>query len=199
MPMLIDVAELAGLAVEGPLYGAFTSSSPPGPSDPRNERSPADRYPVLPSIPRCSAPVPPRPRPSPNVMHPCASARASSGVFLCLFCTSAYDLLTRRARGDARLNWPMVFTGVSLILLATARFTLDVAYLFIAFFGKDPRAARIAFLRDVHVQLFIAKHATLLTSLLIGDCFMVGSGGFFIHNVDISDFWLGISMLDCMG
>ena len=70
----------------------------------------------------------------------------------------------------------MAFTGVSLILLATVRFTLDVTYLFIAFIHKDPREARLAFLQDVHVELFISKHAMLVTALLIGDCFMVRPG-----------------------
>ena len=70
----------------------------------------------------------------------------------------------------------MSFTGVSLILLATVRFTLDVTYLFIAFIHKDPREARLAFLQDVHVELFISKHAMLVTALLIGDCFMVRPG-----------------------
>ena len=71
----------------------------------------------------------------------------------------------------------MAFTGVSLILLATVRFTLDVTYLFIAFIHKDPREARLAFLQDVHVELFISKHAMLVTALLIGDCFMVRAPG----------------------
>ena len=67
----------------------------------------------------------------------------------------------------------MIVTGVSLIVLATIRFTLDVTYIFVAFIKHDPREARLAFLEDVLVVLFIAKHSTLLTALLIGDCFMV--------------------------
>ena len=67
----------------------------------------------------------------------------------------------------------MIFTGAALVILATIRFSFDVAYIFVAFIGRDSRGARIAFFNDVHVHLFIAKHSTLLTALVIGDCFMV--------------------------
>ena len=155
MPMLIDVAQLAGIVIEGPLYGTPTTSS-------SVELLPhlmsllywalshnATTYVTLSSHCRCS------------------------GVFFCLFLTSGYDLYNRRRRGDTELNWPMIITGVSLILLATIRFTLDVTYIFVAFIKHEPREARLAFLENVHVELFIAKHSTLLTALLIGDLFMV--------------------------
>ncbi|VDC03271.1 unnamed protein product [Peniophora sp. CBMAI 1063] len=114
MPMLIDVAELAGLVVEGALYG----------------------------------------------------------VFLCLFLVCTFDLLKRRARGKATLHWPMTVTGVLLIVLATARFSVDAANVFVAFIGHDPREARIAFLADPAQPLFTAKHSILICVLLVGDSFV---------------------------
>ncbi len=67
----------------------------------------------------------------------------------------------------------MVVAGVLLILLATARFAVDVTYIFIAFIHNDPRSARLAFLQDVTEHIFIVKHALFITSLFIGDLFVV--------------------------
>ncbi|VDB85121.1 unnamed protein product [Peniophora sp. CBMAI 1063] len=114
MPMLIDVAELSGLAVEGALYG----------------------------------------------------------VFLCLFLVCAFDLLKRRARGKATLNWPVAVAGVLLIVLATARFSVDTANVFVAFISHDPREARIAYLADPTQPLFTTKHSILICVLLVGDSFV---------------------------
>ncbi|KAI0794279.1 hypothetical protein C8Q74DRAFT_567182 [Fomes fomentarius] len=114
MPILIDSAELAGLAIEGPLYG----------------------------------------------------------IFLSLFFICGYDLLRRRATNETQISWPMVVAGVLLILLATARFAVDVTYIFIAFIHNDPRSARLAFLQDVTPHIFTAKHALFITSLFIGDLFV---------------------------
>ncbi|EJF57160.1 hypothetical protein BD309DRAFT_994349 [Dichomitus squalens] len=114
MPMLIDVAELSGLAAEGALYG----------------------------------------------------------LFLCLFCLCGYDLVRRRTRYGSQLNWPMVTAGVLLIVLATARFIVDVANVFVAFIRHDPRSARLAYLEDVTQPLFAAKHIIFITSLFVGDSFV---------------------------
>ncbi|TBU38607.1 hypothetical protein BD309DRAFT_874014 [Dichomitus squalens] len=116
MPMLIDVAELAGLAAEGALYG----------------------------------------------------------IFLCLFCVCGYDLVRRRARQESELSWPMVTAGVLLIVLATARFIVDIANVFVAFIRHDPRSARLAYLEDVTQPLFTTKHILFITSLFVGDSFVSG-------------------------
>ncbi len=138
MPILIDSAELAGLAIEGPLYGT---------SHPRLRLLRAHANPALFFL--------------------------STGIFLSLFIICAYDLLRRRATNETQISWPMVVAGVSLILLATARFVVDVTYIFIAFIHNDPRTARLAFLQDVTPHIFIAKHALFITSLFIGDLFVV--------------------------
>ncbi|RDX54047.1 hypothetical protein OH76DRAFT_1059011 [Lentinus brumalis] len=114
MPILIDSSELAGLAIEGPLYG----------------------------------------------------------VFICLFGVCGYDLYRRRASGETQISWPMIVAGVLLVVLATARFVVDVSYLFIAFIHRDTREARLEFLQDVTADIFITKHAIFITSLLVGDLFV---------------------------
>lgn len=98
-----------------------------------------------------------------------------TGVFLCLFIICTYDLYRRRKRHETQLSWPMALAGISLILLATARFIVDVTYIFIAFIQTDPRDARLGFLQDVTVPLFTAKHSLFITSLFIGDLFVVRS------------------------
>ncbi|KAH9940727.1 uncharacterized protein BXZ73DRAFT_98556 [Epithele typhae] len=115
MPMLVDTAELTGLAVEGPLYG----------------------------------------------------------VFLCMFVVCGHDLYRRAARRETRLSWPMVTTGLSLILLATARFVLNVAYVFLAFIHQETRPDRIAFIRDLTQPIFLARHWIFLVVQLIGDSFVI--------------------------
>ena len=97
------------------------------------------------------------------------------GVFLCLFWVCGYDLVRRRAQQGSQLNWPMVTTGVLLILLATARFVVDTANVFVAFIRHDPRSARLAYLEDVTQPLFSAKHLLFITSLFVGDSFVVSS------------------------
>ncbi|KAI0765179.1 hypothetical protein C8Q74DRAFT_1204758 [Fomes fomentarius] len=114
MPMLIDTAELAGIAAEGGLYG----------------------------------------------------------IFVCLFFVCGYDLIRRRARTGSQLSWPMVVAGVLLIFLATARFSVDTANVFVAFIAHDPRDARLAYLSDVTQRLFITKHSILIAVLLVGDSFV---------------------------
>ncbi|KAI0628050.1 hypothetical protein C8Q77DRAFT_1068729 [Trametes polyzona] len=114
MPLLIDTAELAGLAAEGVLYG----------------------------------------------------------IFLCLFCISGYGLVERRKRLNTQLSWPMVVAGILLILLATIRFVVDCANIFVGFIRHDPREARLAYFEDVTQPLFATKHTTFITTLLIGDSFV---------------------------
>ena len=97
------------------------------------------------------------------------------GVFLCLFCVCGYDLARRRARQGSQLNWPMVTTGVMLIVLATARFVVDTANIFVAFIRHDPRSARLEYLQDVTQPLFTTKHLLFITSLFIGDSFVVSN------------------------
>ena len=84
-----------------------------------------------------------------------------------------YDLYRRARRGETRLSWPMVATGTSLILLATVRFILNAAYIFLAFIRHDTRAERIAFFRDLHQPIFIARHVIFLMVQFIGDSFVV--------------------------
>ena len=67
----------------------------------------------------------------------------------------------------------MLVAGVLLITLATARFVVDVTYLFVVFIHRDTREARLAFLENVTDELFIAKHALFITSLQVGDLFVV--------------------------
>ncbi|KAH9851891.1 hypothetical protein C2E23DRAFT_886105 [Lenzites betulinus] len=114
MSLLIDTAELAGLAAEGVLYGAF----------------------------------------------------------LCLFFVCGYDLVDRRKRLNAPLNFPMVLAAVLLITLATARFIVDCTNIFVAFIHHDPREARLAYLQDVTQPLFTTKHCIYITTLLVGDSFV---------------------------
>ena len=95
------------------------------------------------------------------------------GILLCLFTVCGYDLYRRRAHQETELSLPMIVAGVLLILLATARFIVDVTYLFVAFIHQDPRDARLAFLQDVTVPLFLTKHSIFITSLLVGDLFVV--------------------------
>ena len=99
-----------------------------------------------------------------------------AGTFLCMFIACAYDLYHRRRRGTANLSWPMVFTGLSLLALATIRFSLDVTYVFMGFVKHDGREDRLSFFENVRVRVFIAKNASLVTALLIGDCFLVSQG-----------------------
>ncbi|KAI0674667.1 hypothetical protein C8Q78DRAFT_1067624 [Trametes maxima] len=94
------------------------------------------------------------------------------GVFVCLFCVCGYDLIQRRTRFKSQLSWPMVLAAVLLIVLATARFSVDTANVFVAFIHHDPRAARIAYLADVTQPLFITKHSLLIAVLLVGDSFV---------------------------
>lgn len=70
----------------------------------------------------------------------------------------------------------MIVAGVLLVVLATARFVVDVSYLFIAFIHRDTREARLEFLQDVTADIFITKHAIFITSLLVGDLFVVRAG-----------------------
>ncbi|KAH9849001.1 hypothetical protein C2E23DRAFT_684261, partial [Lenzites betulinus] len=112
--MQIDTAELAGLAVEGGLYG----------------------------------------------------------VFVCLFGVCGYDLMQRRARVGTQLSWPMVLASVLLIIIATVRFVVDTANIFVAFIRHDPRSLRIAYLTDVTQPLFTTRHSLLIVALLIGDSFV---------------------------
>ncbi|KAI0652735.1 hypothetical protein C8Q79DRAFT_118161 [Trametes meyenii] len=114
MAVLIDTAELSGLAIEGVLYGIFVS----------------------------------------------------------LFCVCGYDLVSHQAQRRRRLGWPMVTAGVLLILLATARFAVDCAYVSVAFIHRDPRAARLAYLQDVKVPLYTTKHCLFIADLLVGDSFV---------------------------
>ncbi|KAI0738432.1 hypothetical protein C8Q80DRAFT_1275440 [Daedaleopsis nitida] len=114
MGHLIDSAELAGLALEGPLYG----------------------------------------------------------IFLCLFMVCGYDLYRRRASEETRLTSPMVVAGVLLILLATARFAVDVSYIFVAFVQIMDGEERVLFLEDVTQPLFTAKHSIFIVTLLVGDLFV---------------------------
>ena len=70
----------------------------------------------------------------------------------------------------------MVTTGVLLIVLATARFVVDTANIFVAFVAfirHDPRSARLEYLQDVTQPLFTTKHLLFITSLFIGDSFVV--------------------------
>ena len=69
----------------------------------------------------------------------------------------------------------MVTTGVLLILLATARFVVDTANVFVAFIRHDPRSARLTYLEDVTEPLFSAKHLLFITSLFVGDSFVVST------------------------
>ena len=71
------------------------------------------------------------------------------------------------------VSWPMVVAGVLLIVLATARFVVDVAYIFVTCINDNPRSGRLVFLQQVTYGLFIAKHALFIISLLIGDLFLV--------------------------
>jgi len=94
------------------------------------------------------------------------------GVFVCLFCVCGYDLIQRRARFKSQLNWPMTLAGVLLIILATARFSVDTTNVFVAFIHHETRAERIAYLDDVTQRLFITKHSLLIAVLLVGDSFV---------------------------
>ncbi|RPD58989.1 hypothetical protein L226DRAFT_572399 [Lentinus tigrinus ALCF2SS1-7] len=94
------------------------------------------------------------------------------GIFLCLFGVCGYDLYRRRSTGETQISWPMLVAGILLVILATARFVVDVTYLFIAFIYNETREARLAFLQDVTAQIFITKHALFITSLLVGDLFV---------------------------
>ena len=105
-----------------------------------------------------------------------------TGVFICLFGVCGYDLYRRRGSGETQISWPMLVAGILLIVLATARFVVDVTYLFVAFIHRDTREARLAFLGDVTVELFITKHALFITSLLVGDLFVV-------HPCSLLDLW----------
>lgn len=104
----------------------------------------------------------------------------SLGVFVCLFFVCGYDLVRRRARTGSQLSWPMVVAAVLLVLLATARFSVDTANVFVAFIAHDPRHARLAYLSDVTQRLFTTKHSILIAVLLVGDsfvvCFITSSG-----------------------
>ncbi|KAH9945032.1 uncharacterized protein BXZ73DRAFT_96020 [Epithele typhae] len=97
---------------------------------------------------------------------------AAEGVFVCLFCVCGYDLVRRRARYKSQLSWPMVVAGVLLIVLATARFAVDTANVFVAFIHHDPRPARLGYLEDVTAPLFRTKHTILIAVLLVGDSFV---------------------------
>ncbi|KAI0322970.1 hypothetical protein OF83DRAFT_1181048 [Amylostereum chailletii] len=94
-----------------------------------------------------------------------------ASIFLCLFVVSAYDLIVRKGK-KSHISMPMAFTGISLILLATARFIIDTTNVFVAFVGHDPRSERIVYLQDVKQQLFTTKHCILITALTIGDSFV---------------------------
>ena len=162
MPMLIDVAELAGLALEGALYGALTSEEA-------------------------------------GLSRNCALTCRLAGVFLCLFLVCAFDLLKRRARGKATLNWPVSVAGILLIVLATARFSVDTANVFVAFISHDPREARIAYLADPTQPLFTTKHSILICVLLVGDSFVVSI--FSPHSCRMVTLIVGteLSLLDRLG
>lgn len=81
--------------------------------------------------------------------------------------------MRRRRRRRNVLSWPMVTAAVLLITLATARFTVDCANVFVAFIHHDPRTARLAYLEDVTQPLFTTKHSILIAVLLVGDSFVV--------------------------
>ena len=69
----------------------------------------------------------------------------------------------------------MVTAGVLLIVLATARFIVDIANVFVAFIHHDPRSARLAYLEDVTQPLFTTKHILFITALFVGDSFVVST------------------------
>lgn len=72
----------------------------------------------------------------------------------------------------------MVVSGILLVLLATARFTVDTANVFVAFIGHDPRGERITYLNDVRNPLFLSKHILLIVVLFVGDSFVVSLADF---------------------
>lgn len=88
-----------------------------------------------------------------------------------MFC--CYDFRLRYMRGETEVSWPMVGAGLLLIIFATARFVLDVSYLFCAFIYRTERDPRLEFLLDVRDPIFIARHTLFITSLLVGDLFVV--------------------------
>lgn len=91
-----------------------------------------------------------------------------------MFTVCGYDLYRRAARKETRISWPMAVTGISLILLATARFILNITYVFLAFIHHgDHRAERIAFFHDLTQPVFIARHCVFLVVQLVGDSFVV--------------------------
>ncbi|KAI0634699.1 hypothetical protein C8Q77DRAFT_1216780 [Trametes polyzona] len=93
------------------------------------------------------------------------------GILVCMSCVRGHDLLERRARFAAQVNWQMVLAGVLLIVLATARFAVDTANIFAAFIHHDPRGARISYLDDVTQPLFASQYSLLIAILLVGNSF----------------------------
>lgn len=134
--------------------------------------------------------------------RPCGATRLTcciAGVFLCLFLVCAFDLLKRRARGKATLNWPVCVAGILLIVLATARFSVDTANVFVAFIKHDPREARIAYLADPTQPLFTTKHSILICVLLVGDSFVVRGFALVVLRARYSSCRIELSLLDRLG
>ncbi|KAG6864774.1 hypothetical protein C0991_007188 [Blastosporella zonata] len=66
----------------------------------------------------------------------------------------------------------MALAGFLLIILLTARLSVDTANVFVAFIKHSDRDSRIAYLGDVTAPLFTTKHSLLVAVLFVGDSFV---------------------------
>ena len=87
----------------------------------------------------------------------------------------------------------MAVAGLLLLALATACFILDVIYVSIAFLQHDTRDARVEYMEDVTLDLFLARHSLFAASILVGDLFVVRNNAAVprdiankLHTADIS-------------
>lgn len=85
-----------------------------------------------------------------------------------------------------RLNLPLIITAVLLFALATAQYTLDVVFVYVAFVhhGGGGQQERLRYVEDVTEGVFIAKRAVLIGVLFVSDAFLVGLPEEIIHGLN---------------
>ena len=82
-------------------------------------------------------------------------------------------LLVNRKRSGKDMHYPMIVTVCLMFTIITVQIVIDVWNLFVAFFHRDTREERIAYLKSTTERLFQAKHYMMIVMLVVGDSFVV--------------------------
>ncbi|KAH9905509.1 uncharacterized protein BXZ73DRAFT_105625 [Epithele typhae] len=84
-------------------------------------------------------------------------------------CASSARVSAAVMSASASANTSRVVPLRALLIFAMAQFFLDTIYVYTGFINHDGCVARLAFMNNATNQNFIVKHASLLTTLFVGD------------------------------